>query len=503
MNNNIFDEIDADTNHFDDLYPGLLANRNDQYYNHDRFNNSFCVNSVTNSFSVLHLNINSMHKNGSDFIAYLSLLDLKFDIICLSETYVTDILLANDFLDDYQSYHTIRNNHGGGVAIYVKNKFSANTTVLSSLSVKLDYIESIFVKINLNNRYSIVGCCYRPPSANKEHFLNFCEQNFSNFDTNSNNIIISGDFNLCMMRASENNQIASFFDNMNSYAFTPTILNPTRFDLRSCSLIDNIFVSNCSNFTSGLLKADISDHLPVFIIYHEYFSPVISYTDTITYRLINEGTLNRLYIAMSSEDLYNYQATSIDDHLEFLHKRLIENYKNCCPIRSKTISPKDKIKPWINDELKQYMKRRENFFELFKRNLVSRQFYNYYRNLVSKKIRLARKSYYETLFMRIKNNIRKTWKVINSIISNKSKSDNRSVKMLVVDDINLNKDSDIAAAFNNHFSTIGKKINESLPNPTVSNDITTYMSTASPSNSFFFSPISSRDIESLIDTMEN
>merc|ERR1711942_99130 len=126
---------------------------------------------------------------------------------------------------------------------------------------------------------------------------------------------------------------------MSSYALTPTILNPTRFDLRTCSLIDNIFVSNCSNFTSGLLKADVSDHLPIFIIYHEYFSPIIHNADSITYRLINDATLNELYTTMYAENLFNYEASSIDDHLEFLHERLLDNYKKCCPIRSKTISP--------------------------------------------------------------------------------------------------------------------------------------------------------------------
>ena len=227
-----------------------------------------------------------------------------------------------------------------------------------------------------------VNILYRPPSANKELFLNFCEEKFSHLVTHSNNVIISGDFNLCMMRASVNNQIASFYENMSSYAFTPTILNPTRFDLRSCSLIDNIFVSNCNNFTSGLLNADISDHLPIFIIYHEFYSPNISYAETITYRLINDDTLNHLYNIMHAENILNYEASSIDDHMYYLHNRLIENYKLCCPVRSKKISPKDKIKPWINDELKQYMRRRENFFELSKRKLVSRPFYNYYRNLV-------------------------------------------------------------------------------------------------------------------------
>ena len=75
--------------------------------------------------------------------------------------------------------------------------------------------------------------------------------------------------------------------------------------------------------------------------------------------------------------------------------------------------------------------------------------------------------------------------------------------MLVVDGVNLNNDFEIAEAFNNHFSTVGKKIDESMPNPFDPNDIITYNSAISPSNSFFFSPISPYDVKKVIDAMDN
>ena len=51
--------------------------------------------------------------------------------------------------------------------------------------------------------------------------------------------------------------------------------------------------------------------------------------------------------------------------------------------------------------------------------------------------------------------------------------------------------------------TIGRKIDESFPSPIDLNAISEYNSVNSPTNSFFFSPISSYNVESIIDKMEN
>ena len=125
MNTNFFDSIDVDLNHFHDLYPDSVQNmNNNQYYTDEKFNDTF-ANSSSHDLNILHLNIRSIRANGSDLITYLSMLNRKFDCICLSETFVTDLDLTSDFLDDYEGFHSIResNRSGGGVAIYIRNKF--------------------------------------------------------------------------------------------------------------------------------------------------------------------------------------------------------------------------------------------------------------------------------------------------------------------------------------------------------------------------------------------
>ena len=146
MPNDLFTEIDIDINHFDEIFSNLSLGNTSQYYDNERFNNLFCVNGERD-LSVLHLNIRSMNKNGDCLITYLSLLNRKFDVLCLSETFVNDISIVEDFLDGYRGFHSIRdgNRARGGVAIYVKKDLI--TTVVPALTVNLDFIETVFVQI--------------------------------------------------------------------------------------------------------------------------------------------------------------------------------------------------------------------------------------------------------------------------------------------------------------------------------------------------------------------
>lgn len=76
-------------------------------------------------------------------ITYLSLLDRKFDVICLSETFVNDMSIVENFLDGYGCFHSVRDESRGRVAIYVRNYL--NSTVIPSLTVNHDFVETIFV----------------------------------------------------------------------------------------------------------------------------------------------------------------------------------------------------------------------------------------------------------------------------------------------------------------------------------------------------------------------
>ena len=68
-------------------------------------------------FSVLHLNITSLGKNFEDFKELYKKLNLKFSIVCFSESWTDDNKLENDSLiqlSGYKVLHQIRKNSGVG-----------------------------------------------------------------------------------------------------------------------------------------------------------------------------------------------------------------------------------------------------------------------------------------------------------------------------------------------------------------------------------------------------
>ena len=55
-----------------------------------------------------------------------------------------------------------------------------------------------------------------------------------------------------------------------------TIHFPTRITQNTCSLLDNIFTNNLDHMFTGVLTADISDHLPIFSLCHKQGGNIVA-----------------------------------------------------------------------------------------------------------------------------------------------------------------------------------------------------------------------------------
>ena len=160
---------------------------------------------------------------------------------------------------------------------------------MNELTVNLPHVEAGFVKVTLPNKLLKVSSIYTPPNTNFHDFRAYIENNISSINRCENELIICGDFNLDLLKISENNKDArTFYNDMITLALVPTICEPTRLTNSSCTLLDNIFASNLHNFSSGILTIDISDHLPV--------SP-----KEISVRLKTEAALNNFHERFRSD----------------------------------------------------------------------------------------------------------------------------------------------------------------------------------------------------------
>ena len=164
-------------------------------------------------------------------------------MLCLTETWWTKALWWNTWRPRYSR-------RGCGTAIYMKKKI--RFVVLTDLTLNLDYVESIFIKILTRLSYFAVGVCYKPPNLNLDKLMKFLEGRLSWLGFGGGNVVVCGDFNLDLLSLNENSSSQVFYNAMNAISLIPSIFKPTRIAGSSCMLIDNIFATNLSAFSLGI-----------------------------------------------------------------------------------------------------------------------------------------------------------------------------------------------------------------------------------------------------------
>ena len=153
---------------------------------------------VSSKFNIIHQNIRSARNNNIDEIfATLDSMKTNFQILMLSETWLDDIGISCINLPNFTAYHSIRPaRNGGGVSMFVHNKF--NASLIPSMNINNNVIESVGVKLNYCNKNYNFICVYRPPKSSLDAFNNAISDMLSDLPNNDINFI-AGDFNVNML----------------------------------------------------------------------------------------------------------------------------------------------------------------------------------------------------------------------------------------------------------------------------------------------------------------
>jgi len=366
----------------------------------------------------------------------------------------------------------------------------------------------------MNSKRFRVATIYKPPTSDCVAFTNTLTQMFHDANTDNIDNFVLGDFNIDLLHYETHNGTQHFLNSLNSLSLIPTISKPTRISEQgdvangdrerfTATLIDNIFLDKPVNFVSGILTANVSDHLPVFLMKTNFFTIPHneSYRKEIKYRRINEANLQNLYVSVSR---YNFEEmcmdSTCDEAIENIYNVIFREFNNCCPIKSKTVSHKNLTKPWISEDIRNYIRKKEAYFILLKQNKLPIHFYRRYRNFVTNQIRNAKKKYYSDLFTRFNTDVKATWQAINKILRPNSDSSKKSItKIIYNNDVMINEQA-ISEAFNEFFANVGRNIaEEQHPLPS---DHLKFL-TGDHLNSFFFRPILVQDIQGCLLSLKN
>lgn len=165
---------------------------------------------------------------------YLNIMSHAYDVIILTETWLTLDISDNEFIDQrYLVFRCDRNRSltnkkdGGGVLIAISKELNPSSI---SFLPPLTLPEHVIVKVPAkNNKYHIICATYIPPNAVDDTYLTFLNSLSVLCDDSSvENIILTGDFNLPSLTWVKK---MSYME----YASNSKLTNVTRFLSNFCS----------------------------------------------------------------------------------------------------------------------------------------------------------------------------------------------------------------------------------------------------------------------------
>ena len=509
---NIIDET-----HSEDGIPSII--QNSPYYTSESMLNIF---TDCESFKILSLNCQSLNSKFDQLKIYIEeCYEAKFDAICLQETWLND----NSELSMFQlkGYNLISKSktasEHGGVAIYLKDNF--RYTVLPII-IESNLWESLFIEVYINDIHSkhlskslIISSIYRPPRNNIHNYRTFItefDQILHNFQNSNKEVALCGDFNIDLLRLKEVNVFNEYFDTILSNGFVPKITLPSRITAQSSTLIDNIFIklSNNSCTSSGILLLNISDHFPCFITL-DYINVRKEVHKTIRTWPRSE----KQYINFKNEISENCTLEKFDMNIsedpnrnyERLHDIIQAAYEKHIPMKIvKYKKYKHKKTKWITQGIISSINFRDKMYKRLRDNLNNPELYNIlkanlssYNVILKKLIREAKKSYYESCFKKFKDDIKKMWDTIKTIL-NKTKKTHEFPSLFLINGSYISDKKKISDEFNNYFTNIGPNLASQIQLP---NDSSFKDYLQSPcSSSFNFERVESNTICKIIDNLK-
>ena len=474
------------------------------------------LNANTNSFNVLSLNCQSLNSKFDQLLIYLQMLEShghNFSAICLQETWLSpDVDLHLFQLENYNliSKGTSISKHGG-LAIYLHKSYcysELNNTCASEVS------EKQFIEVTGNGLKSniILGNFYRPPkdcNENYQTFINELSSVLESFQSTKFEIIITGDFNIDLLKINERPIFNEFLDLILLNGFLPKITLPTRFSQNHGTLIDNIFYKlshNNSTTTAGILLNNISDHQPYFMCLNcsKLKNKINKYIDIHKYPNNFEENVKT---EISGISIPQCQDPNPNESYNFLQQRIssaIDKYRITKKVKYR--KHKHKKCEWITSGIIRSIRFRDRLYfklknaprdsEIFE---TLKQNHRTYNKVLKRTIKLAKYFYYKNIFEKFKHDAKLTWKNISCLL-NRTKGKSDYIESLHIGDQLVTDKTDMANKFNQHFIEIGEKLSD-FRNKTQDNSFFDYLNNP-VSESFCFKEINKEQVLSIIDKLK-
>ena len=382
-------------------------------------------------FKIVHLNIRSIRK-------HLDEIQISFDgydVIGLTETWLHKQI--ENRVVEIDGYKLIRQDRyslsqpvktrGGGIAIYIKNRWAPYVRILSDVSTVTPDVEVLWLQIAIPCRKGLdLGIVYRPPDGNVQLAVDLLDNNIQHLEdmARTRELIILGDFNIDYKKT-RSTEYKTLKELERKYQLSQYIRGPTRVTHKIQSTIDLIFSNAKYIAATGVLCNEISDHLPVFIIKKkEREVKTFSHIWGRTMKNYDVASFQNLIISHNSWKLFWKQGNNVNELWDIMINIIQEAANMLCPM--KKIHIRDNTPAWFSKEVIELINRKKEITRLCLKQDREEDFAKLreQKRLVRNSLRKARQEVIMTSLEENRSNSRKFWRCLNNnfFLGKKSKT---------------------------------------------------------------------------------
>ncbi len=149
-----------------------------------------------------------------------------------------------------------------------------------------------------------------------DEFINESSPILDKYESNSNEVIFTGDYNIDLLKINEKHKISDYFDMLIEHSFCPKITVPTRLTNTKATLIDNLWCrlsETTLNITAGVLINKFSDHQPYFMLLDNIDTNILTPTYIKVSKQDNISLLNLKNEILASEELHSWSTRPGED----------------------------------------------------------------------------------------------------------------------------------------------------------------------------------------------
>ena len=336
-------------------------------------------------------------------------------------------------MEGYTKYYSRSQIKYGGVVLYIKSSLKASYCY--ELTQAHECFDSLYVKIDPSNLHDeksgnrrplFIGTYYRHcKTSGIIPYISRLDCDLKHRFLQKSDVIITGDFNICLMKSTSNNDSLFLLNTIISNNFEIMIFKPTRIQyhkdslqIKSATLIDqiitNLFSHNCK---SGNLSYPDSDHYANFLVVESYMKEA---TPNVGKKIRLNKNIDENKLA---EDFKRYdwnRLVYLEADLDIAVQNLSDVLQQLCDQHAPLTTPSNRMKkhmnkPWIDNELLALTKNKNRAYnkKTSTPTAINKLIYDRLNSQVTAMKRRNKKRYFKEYFTRFKHNSKKLWDGIN------------------------------------------------------------------------------------------